>query len=329
MPTSEIARNSLLFVLVADADPERLEYRELLPDAKMQWGFVSREDIFSAALRLQPWDVIIIDQSMLHAIPDELLASAEMHGEDQEIVLLLDDEGLARAASRGLLKTSSYLLRQQHLEQTLARLLRRQLYVRSLDHGRQHLEQEIARILEGWEQSIKDRTRQLEETNQQLKALDEMKTRFLANISHELRTPLTVIRSYVDLLIQCPPQEEIERGEFLGIVEGETLRLSRMIDNLLDLARIDANQVKWSFTDVDLRALVHEVLQRFDETLQRESLSVDVRIPIDLPLVHADRERLGRVMTNLVVESIAPHPRARAPQDQREHDQPHHRSRQR
>ena len=304
MPTSEIARNSLLFVLVADVDPERIDYRELLPDARIQWGFVSKTDIFSAALRLQPWDVIIVDQSMLDAIPDELLAATDVKEDDQDILLLLEPEDLGVVASKGLLSSCGYLLRGETLKTSLARLMRRRLYFRSLDHERQHLEQEIARILEDWEQSIRDRTQKLEETNQQLKALDEMKTRFLANISHELRTPLTVIRSYIDLLIECPPQDAAEQKEFLGIIANETLRLSQMIDNLLDLARIDSGRVDWSFNDVDLRALLGEVLEPQRVELQRRKINVQSTLPQDLPLVYADHARLKQVFNNLLSKTF-------------------------
>lgn len=303
-PTSEIARNSRLFVLVADANPERIDYRDLLPDANVQWGFVAKPDIFHAALRLQPWDVILVDESMLDAIPQELLATVDFQEDAHDITLLIDHATLPAVAARDLLDVCGFLLRDDTLRPALARTLRRHLYTQALDRQRQHLESEISRILEQWEQSVRDRTDKLERTNRALQAADEMKSRFLANISHQLRTPLTVIRSYTDLLMKCPPDAAQEQAEFLGIISTEANRLARMIDDLLDLARLDADAFTWRMTEVNLRDHLQHLLNTFHPLLVEHHITASLDVPSSLPMVRADPERLTQAVNNLIHNSV-------------------------
>lgn len=303
-PTSEITNNSRLFVLVADAQPERLEYRELLPDSNVQWGFVAKPDIFTAALHLQPWDVILVDQSMLDSIPTELLVAVDFQDDSHDLILILDADHLPIAASSGLLATCGYVIRNDTLRIALARILRRHLHIQSLDRERQHLENEISRILEQWEQSIRDRTDKLERTNRALQAADEMKSRFLANVSHQLRTPLTVVRSYTDLLMKCPPEAAQEHHEFLTIISSEAARLSRMIDDLLDLARLDAGGSDWHLSEVSLRDLVQSIATAFSPVFQEHNVTFLSTLPESLPHVRADADRLIQVFNNLLLNCV-------------------------
>lgn len=305
MPTNEVARSSPLFVLVADHDPDQFDYRGLLADANMNWAFVTNSNIFSAALRLQPWDVILVDEAMIEDIPSELLASAEIEEESHEIVLLISQSALDDLAQgSSLLDLCGYLIKGPSFTASLRRQLRRNLYVRALGKERSHLEQEIERILKRWEESIRDRTKNLERANQHLKALDELKSQFLANISHQLRTPLSVIRSYVELLVQCPPEEEQEAQEFLNIISSETHRLSQMIDDLLDLARIESGRMVWNMREISLKDLITEVISPLRSILDREGLEISVLCPDDLPPIQADPDRLSQVINNVIDNSI-------------------------
>jgi signal transduction histidine kinase len=302
-PTSEIARHSRLFVLVADAQPERLDYRDLLPNGNVQWGFVSKPDIFHAALRLQPWDVILVDQSMIDSIPPELLITVNFQEDSHDLILLIEPDNLAVLSTGNLIDVCGYLLRDATLLPALARLLRRHLYTQALDRERQHLEHEISRILEQWEQSIRDRTDKLERTNRALQESDEMKSRFLANVSHQLRTPLTVIRSYTDLLMKCPPDAAQEHMEFLNIISTETSRLSRMIDDLLDLARLDANADAWNLTETNLRSLLQGIITTTAAVFLEHGITASLYVPDSLPMVRANAERLSQVINNLLLNS--------------------------
>lgn len=304
MPTNEIARSATLYVLVADAAEAPFDYRSVLPDGNVQWGFVQKAETFAAALRLQPWDLIVVDASMVQFIPNDLLAAADIAEEGHNILLVLDADAIEPLQAEGMFDLCGYLLRGPSLRSALARVLRRALYVQSLRTERSYLENEIERILTGWEQSIRDRTRNLERKNQELKAIDELKNQFLENVSHELRTPLALVRSYVELLIDCPPDSAEEQREFLTIIDTETRRLSRMIDDLLDLARINAGSMTWNMREVDLRALLPKVVAQVSPLLARRSIECVLDVPADMPAVQGDADRLSQVFLNLLDNAI-------------------------
>src|SRR5690606_31574906 len=93
------------------------------------------------------------------------------------------------------------------------------------------------------------------------KEISQMKTDFVSKASHELRTPLSSIKAYVEMLIDGEAQDDRSRQEFYQIIQNEANRLSRLIDNMLNISRIEAGifQVEW--VEVDLSALIEEVVE--------------------------------------------------------------------
>jgi len=304
MPTNEIARSTTLYVLVADENKGEFDYRALLPDTKVQWGFVEKPYVFEAALRLQPWDIIIVDQSMIEAIPGDLLAAADFAEEGHDILLLVEQDELLKMAKDGLLTLCGYVLKGKSLKPALARYLRRSLYHQTLKQERTHLEHEIARILNGWEQSIQDRTQKLRRHNEELRNVDEIKNAFLENISHELRTPMTLVRSYVELLMVCPPSKKSERLEFLKVIDAETKLLGRMIDDLLDLARLNAGSMAWKMGEVDVSALIPTVVSQVKALIEKQHVACEVEMFSEPPPVWGDGDRISQVLMNLIDNSL-------------------------
>ena len=91
---------------------------------------------------------------------------------------------------------------------------------------------------------MSQRTAQLEEANRRLQELDRLKSDFVSTVSHELRTPLTSIRSLAESLLAMPEMARERQEDLLGIIAGESQRLSRMISQLLDLSRIEAGKME-------------------------------------------------------------------------------------
>src|SRR5262249_55321275 len=87
-------------------------------------------------------------------------------------------------------------------------------------------------------------------------ALSRQKTEFVSNVSHELKTPLTSIRMFSELLAEGRVQDEKRKHEYLGIITAETARLSRLINNVLDFARMERGEKKYRFDKCDLTRLV-------------------------------------------------------------------------
>ena len=134
--------------------------------------------------------------------------------------------------------------------------------------------------------------------------LNRMKEDFLSSVSHELRTPLTSIRSYSEILLHMAPEDEETRVEFLGVVISECERLARLVDDILDLARIEAGEMVLRTDALDSRVMLKGVGQVFQPLLQEKGAKLELRIEEALPPIHADRDRLHQVLTNLIGNAV-------------------------
>ncbi|GEM_PF-2964876 len=130
--------------------------------------------------------------------------------------------------------------------------------------------------------------------------ISRMKDEFLSSVSHELRTPLTSIRSYTEILLHMTPEDEDTWKEFLGIVSTEAERLTRLVNEILDLARMEAGKMEFNFGPVDVEHALRTLGAVFDPLLKEKKGELVLDLPEKLPPVHADRDRLHQVLTNLV-----------------------------
>jgi signal transduction histidine kinase len=135
--------------------------------------------------------------------------------------------------------------------------------------------------------------------NRQL-TLARQKTDFVSNVSHELKTPLTSIRMFAELLAEGRINEPAKQRNYLGIITAEAARLTRLINNVLDFARLERGEKKYNFADCDFAALARETAETFRPHLEAAGFKFDVSLP-DSPLpVKADRDAVAQVMVNLL-----------------------------
>ena len=99
--------------------------------------------------------------------------------------------------------------------------------------------------LEQKSRELEAATAELREANERLKELDRLKDDFVSTVTHELRTPLTSIRAFTEILLDDPEVELGQRKKFLGIITKETERLTRLINQVLDLAKIESGKAEW------------------------------------------------------------------------------------
>lgn len=136
-----------------------------------------------------------------------------------------------------------------------------------------------------------------------MKNIDRMKSSFVAMASHELRTPLTAIKGFVSTLLMDDGFSDDERREFYMIIDQECDRLTRLINDLLNTARIEAQEsLKPHYTQVDLTALLEKTLLIQKQSTTRHDLKLDIRSP--LPKIIADEDKLDQVLTNLLNNAI-------------------------
>jgi len=131
--------------------------------------------------------------------------------------------------------------------------------------------------------------------------VDRMKSEFVSMVSHELRTPLTSIKGYVDLIQTGEVGEltDVQR-EFLDIVKTNTDRLVELINELLDISRIEAGRIELRRKALDLPGLIHQVADTMHPQLRAKRQALTLELAPDLPPVSGDNDRVIQILTNLV-----------------------------
>jgi signal transduction histidine kinase len=165
-------------------------------------------------------------------------------------------------------------------------------------------ERQLEQVHAQLESRVRERTEQLQSAYEDLKKLDQMKDAFLSSVSHELRTPLTSIRSFSEILLRYDQVDAEDRREFLGIINAESERLTRLINDLLDLSRIESGRMVWHDDLMSLGDVIRDTAKAQQFALQEKSLRLEIEIPDDLPLVFADRDRIQQVITNLLGNAV-------------------------
>ncbi|MEL6291680.1 MAG: ATP-binding protein [Pseudomonadota bacterium] len=147
--------------------------------------------------------------------------------------------------------------------------------------------------------------RALVERNEALEATDKLKNNFISHVSYELRTPLTDIIGFSELL-DSPRTGELNetQREYLGAVSASSRQLRSVIDNILDLASIDAGAIDLEMTTVDVRDVVTSAVDGIRERASRAKVTVDVGIADDLRTFRADQSRVRQILFNLVSNAI-------------------------
>ncbi|MBW5446679.1 HAMP domain-containing protein [Cohnella sp. CFH 77786] len=135
--------------------------------------------------------------------------------------------------------------------------------------------------------------------------VDKLRKDFVANVSHEIRTPLSMVQGYSEALLDDIAASPEERKELVQVIHDESLRMGRLVKDLLDLARMEAGHLEMSFQQVDVNALLSRVYRKFSALAKEREISLAK--PEENPalvLQAADPDRLEQVMTNLLDNAI-------------------------
>jgi Na+/proline symporter/nitrogen-specific signal transduction histidine kinase len=154
--------------------------------------------------------------------------------------------------------------------------------------------------LRAYSHQLEQVTDELQRANEQLKSLDRLKDDFMSSVTHELRTPLTSIRALAELMRDDPEMPAAQRQEFIGIVVAETERLSRLVSQVLDMAKIESGHAEWHNSDIDLRALLAQAAHTTEAMFRERGASLSLQMPPALPALRADADRLMQVLLNLL-----------------------------
>jgi two-component system phosphate regulon sensor histidine kinase PhoR len=136
------------------------------------------------------------------------------------------------------------------------------------------------------------------------KEIAEMKSDFVSNVSHELRTPLSSIKAYMEMLVDGEAHDDQTRHEFYNIIQGETNRLSRLIENILNISRIESGVVKVQREHISLPGIVREVIEMMQPQARAKNIEL-VEVPTPLYFqVFADKDMVYQATMNLVGNAI-------------------------
>jgi signal transduction histidine kinase len=156
------------------------------------------------------------------------------------------------------------------------------------------------------EQERVDHLRELREKHAQLQDLDQLKSRFVSNVSHELRTPLAVIKLYATLARKGRPEKQVY---YLQTIEQETHRLETMVENILDLTRMDRRALRVHPEMLSAEEIVEQVLEVYEEAAKQRGIELREHIQAPLPPLWADKNHLIQMLTNLVDNALKYTPR--------------------
>jgi two-component system phosphate regulon sensor histidine kinase PhoR len=132
----------------------------------------------------------------------------------------------------------------------------------------------------------------------------EMKSEFVSNVSHELRTPLSSIKAYMEMLVDGEADDEQTRTEFYNVIQGETNRLSRLIDNILNISRIESGVVRVQREQIALNGLIHEAIDVMRPQARARRIELIDRIAPTFFQVLADKDMLYQATLNLLSNAI-------------------------
>ena len=137
-------------------------------------------------------------------------------------------------------------------------------------------------------------------TTRKLKEVDQMRRDLIANVSHDLRTPLTMISGYGEMMRDIPGENTPENVQ---IVIDEAHRLSNLVNDLLDLSKLQENKIELHIQDFDLTQLIQTVLYRYEKFMTQDGFDIQFQ-PAESVRVNADPDRLGQVLYNFINNAI-------------------------
>ena len=138
---------------------------------------------------------------------------------------------------------------------------------------------------------------------EEMQRLERVRSEFIANVSHELRTPIFSVQGYLETLLDGAMDDPNVSMQFLEKAYQNAMRLNVLLNDLIDISRIESGELKFSFRYFDINELIHELVQTMQIRAEQRSVHVDLQLTSSA-VVYGDKERLSQVLTNLIDNAI-------------------------
>ncbi|TGB04488.1 ATP-binding protein [Halobacillus salinus] len=134
--------------------------------------------------------------------------------------------------------------------------------------------------------------------------LDKLRKDFIANVSHELRTPISMLQGYSEAIVDDIAASKEEKNELAQIIHDESLRIGRLVNELLDLARMEAGQISLNTGRVDMTAYMNKIIRKFQGLAMDQQVNLSLDLDSDIESLVFDGDRIEQVFTNLIDNAI-------------------------
>jgi len=275
-------------ILVVD---DEKEIRALLSKALTHLGGFQVELAESGEEALQkmerePFDLVLADLKMSEMDGLQLISEIAK-SKPETLTMMMTGHGTVDSALTAMKRgASDYLMKPLNLDELIVR---------------------IRKVLEEKQRFVRlrDFADQLEKANQELRRIDSMKSEFVSVASHELRTPLATIKNAVQLVLKGTAGKINEnQAKFLSMAERNINRLTNILNDLLNLSRIESGRIEIKFENIGLKGIIELAASSLKPHADGKSIKIDVEINGPLPTVYADPEKMEQILTNLIDNAI-------------------------
>ena len=163
---------------------------------------------------------------------------------------------------------------------------------------------QYSKDLEAKSNELQATTDQLKQANEQLKELDHLKANFITTVTHELRTPITSMKAFSKILLDNPELPHDQQTEFLAIVVSESERITRLINQVLDLEKIQSVHNKWEVESLLLNEVLKDAAQGFKQSFQNKNIDFALLASSKPIYVKGNKDRLVQVLVNLIGNAL-------------------------
>ena len=290
--------NKVVKVLIVDFKQDNIlkikEEFSAIPGTTYDISWLQVDESVLKKVEEEKFDVILLSYELSGMNGLEILADLQYKELSGPVIMLADakNEEFGPQAMRD--GAYDYVIREKGFEKGLLVIIHNALNAFYALKEKERLQKEIAA-----------KKSELEAANRKLQQLDKIKSDFVSNVAHEFRTPLTIIKGNVDLVNKgglgnvAPAQKELLDGA-ISIVN----RLSRLVNDLLDISRIESGKMELKKEPIDINAIIEQNLVTFDKAIKDKKQKLQKDLARDIPRINADEDKVTQVFVNLLSNAM-------------------------